>query len=226
MEKFLGILFCGGRGKRLGEITKYISKSFIPIYDRPVFQFGLTILKQSKYIDEIILLTNSENYNKLNLLGYQTIIQDDDKVYDMFSGWKYIKKVICTKKDVVLMPSDNISNIDMDALITLHIKAASQIAFSLFRMTARAKMSEMGTYDPAAKRFYYKHPDPPTDFGVIAPYVVKNQLEFQSGDEILGNADSIQLEHKGYWYDIGDYHSIVEATNFIKNQKGDKNAGE
>lgn len=219
MEKFLGILFCGGRGKRLGEITKYISKSFIPVYDRPVFKYGLSLLKQSKHIDEIVLLTNSDNSEKLSKLGYQTIIQDDSEVYDMFSGWKYIKKVTITKKDAILMPSDNISNIDMDALITLYIQTASQIAFSLFRMIDRAKMSEMGTYDPAAKRFYYKHPDPPTDFGVIAPYVVRNQLEFQSGDEILGAANSIQLEHKGYWYDIGDYHSIVEATNFMQYQK-------
>ncbi|MEZ4689411.1 MAG: sugar phosphate nucleotidyltransferase [Ignavibacteria bacterium] len=45
MEEFLGVLFCGGRGTRISSLTDYISKSFIPVYDKPVFKFGLSSLE-------------------------------------------------------------------------------------------------------------------------------------------------------------------------------------
>ena len=98
MEKFLGVLFCGGRGERLGEITNFISKSFIPVYDKPVFRFGLELLENSKKIEEIIILTNEDNDTKLRQLGHRTIVQSDSRVNDMFSGWDFVKKYLRTKK--------------------------------------------------------------------------------------------------------------------------------
>ena len=68
MEEFLGVLFCGGRGRRISSFTDYISKSFIPVYDKPVFKFGLEITGESKLINEIILLTNEDNDLKLSQL--------------------------------------------------------------------------------------------------------------------------------------------------------------
>jgi len=117
MEEFLGVLFCGGRGTRLGEITKYISKSFVPVYDRPVFKFGLELLTNSSNISDIIILTNEMNHDALSREGYKTLLQDDSKVNDMFTGWEFIKEKTGTKANGVLVPSDNIINADIDFMI-------------------------------------------------------------------------------------------------------------
>jgi dTDP-glucose pyrophosphorylase len=70
----LGVLFCGGRGTRLGEITRFVSKSLLPIYDRPVFRFGLDLLENARGVDSILLLTNETNDEALSQLGYPTLI--------------------------------------------------------------------------------------------------------------------------------------------------------
>lgn len=216
MEKLLGVLFCGGRGTRLGEITKYISKPFVPVYDKPVFRYGLTMLEKSKYIDEILILTNNENDKKLKQLGYKTIIQDDDRVFDMFSGWDFIKEATYTKKNAVLVPSDNISNIDLDLLIEDWHKSDADLAFLLFKVEDKKKLSEMGSYDPDNRRFYYKQPNPTLLYGIIAPYIIKNNLKTSEEDKILNHSCSYFQEHFGFWFDIGDHYSIITASNFIK----------
>jgi len=217
MEEFLGVLFCGGRGTRLGKITQYISKSFIPIYDRPVFRFGLDLLEKSGNIDEIVILTNDDNDEKLKGVGYPTIVQDDKLVFDMFSGWEYIKKATGTQKHGVLMPSDNISNIDVDKLVQIFRDEKVELVFSLFKIRDQKKLSQMGCYDPQKRKFYYKNSHPPTQLGVVAPYIVQNSLRVNSGDNILNHQNSAFIEHKGYWFDIGDYESIIEASIFIMN---------
>ena len=219
MEKFLGVLFCGGRGTRLGKITKYISKSFVPIYNKPVFKYGLQMLENSKQIDDILILTNDENDKKLRQTGYKTIIQDDEQVFDMFSGWEYIKKTTGTKKNGVLMPSDNISNIVIDDAIDAFIRNKAMITFLLFRIQDKNKLSQMGCYDIAKKNFYYKPPCPSGKYGVIAPYIIENSQKANKGDHILGHTNSSFVIHKGYWFDVGDYENIIEASYYIKNQK-------
>jgi dTDP-glucose pyrophosphorylase len=217
VEEFLGVLFCGGRGTRLGEVTKYISKSFIPIYNRPVFKFGLEILNKSKFVNEIIILTNDDNNARLSLLGYQTIIQDDSLVFDMFSGWDFIKKKTGTKKNGVLVPSDNITDVNIDNMISKFNREKCNLVFSLFEVNDRNKLSQMGCYNPDTKEFFYKHQNPPTKYGVIAPYIVKNNFDTLKGDKVLNDRNIETLEHKGFWFDVGDYESIIEAGNYIYN---------
>ncbi len=125
MEKFLGILFCGGRGIRLGEISRYVSKSLIPVYDKPAFMFGLELLQRSRLIGDIIILTNSENDKALAKTGLPTLIQNDRLVHDMYTGWEYVKKKTGTKSHGVLVPSDNISSISADKLIRIFLKTRS-----------------------------------------------------------------------------------------------------
>lgn len=221
MEKFLGILFCGGRGTRLGEITKYISKSFVPVYDRPVFKYGLKLLENSKYIDKIIILTNHDNNEKLKQTGYETIVQDDTLVFDMFSGWEFIKKITETKKNGILMPSDNISNVNLDKLIDKFSETQTDLVFSLCKIKNFNKLKEMGTYDLLTSQFKYKDPSPESSYGVIAPYVIKNSVDTSAGDNIFNMAVTDYNHHKGYWFDIGDHNSLFETNNFLRKNTND-----
>ncbi|MFZ1322566.1 MAG: NDP-sugar synthase [Ignavibacteria bacterium] len=214
MEEFLGVLFCGGRGTRLGEITKYISKSFIPIYDKPVFKFGLELLERSSLISDIIILTNEMNHDDLSREGYRTLLQDDSKVSDMFTGWEFIKEKTGTKANGILMPSDNIINADIDSMIKSFEKKNCDFLFSLHKINNKIKLSDMGSYNIEKKKFRYKNPDPNpnSDYGVIAPYIIRNNFQFNSDNIIFESDNSEIIFYDGYWTDIGDAESLAEAN--------------
>jgi NDP-sugar pyrophosphorylase family protein len=223
MEEFLGVLFCGGRGKRISSLTDYISKSFIPVYDIPVFKFGLSLLEESLLIKEIIILTNPDNDRKLSGLGHRTIIQDDEKVTDMFTGWEFVKKVTGSNKNGVLVPSDNISDINADHLINEFIRNSNDLLFSVKEITDIKKLSEMGTYSRELNKFAYKDPKPESNYGVIAPYIVRNSFECNAIEKIFETKNKRVMEHTGYWFDLGDYDSITEANNWYRKFKLKKN---
>lgn len=210
MEKFLGVLFCGGRGKRLGEITKYVSKPLIPIYDKPVFKFGLELLKNSESIDEIIILTNKDNDISFQNEGVRTLIQDDNSVNDIFSGWEFVKKITHTKKNAVLFPGDNICETDIDKLAEHFVSVKPDFLFSLIRITDSKKLSEMGSFNISSNVFSYKNPV--SEFGVIAPYIIKNDPLMRASSELFQSDKSAYLMYEGIWFDIGDNESILNAS--------------
>jgi len=225
MEEFLGVLFCGGRGTRLGEITKYISKSFVPVYDRPVFKFGLELLTNSSNISDIIILTNEMNHDALSREGYKTLLQDDSKVNDMFTGWEFIKEKTGTKANGVLVPSDNIINADIDFMIKTFEEKKCDLLFSLLKINNKQKLSEMGSFNFNDRKFHYKNPspEPNRDFGVLAPYIIRNNFQFNSDNIIFETDNSEILFYDGYWTDIGDVQSLAEANaHFQKVRKKNK----
>lgn len=217
MEEFLGILFAGGRGKRLGQITRFISKAFLPVFDRPVFMYPLAQLEASKYISNIIILTNKENNDKLNNLGYRTVVQDDNQVNDMFSGLRYIKRIIKADNNYVLMPCDNVSDIVVDRSIEYFSKNDVDICFNVTQLRDRSKLTEMGVLDPKTGQMVYKPHEPPSEWGVIAPYVARHSFDIPENgdDEVINHARTSYIKHTGYWFDIGDVKSLQECSAYI-----------
>ena len=107
-----GIILSGGHGTRMSPLTKAVNKQLLPIYDKPLIYYPLSILMLAKIKDILIVVNKGqlEQYKKIipngNNLGLKITYIEQDKPKGLPDAFILGKKFI-GKENVAMILGDN-----------------------------------------------------------------------------------------------------------------------
>lgn len=238
-----GIILAGGSGTRLFPLTKGVSKQLMPIYDKPMIYYPLSILMLAG-IQEILIISTSEDLPRFEqLLGSGSEIgmkfdylaqPSPDGLAQAFT----LGRDFIGNDNVSLILGDNIfyghgmnqmltkavANIDdnMATVFGSHVLDPERYGVVDFDINGRALSIEekpkypKSNYAVTGLYFY------PNDVVKKASKVVpsdRGELEITSINQMFLNEDRLHVEimGRGYaWLDTGTHENLLEASTFIE----------
>ena len=239
-----GIILAGGSGTRLYPITKVVSKQLMPIYDKPMIYYPLSILMLAGIQEVLIISTKEDLPSFKQLLGdgtkigmkFEYIVQPSpDGLAQAFSlGADFIGD-----DDTCLILGDNIfyghglidmlanavstvKNSNMASVFGQHVNDPERYGVVEFDRTGKAISIEEKPIKPKSNYaitglYFY-----PNDVVKKAAEVVpsdRGELEITEVNQMYLNEGrlSVQLMGRGYaWLDTGTHESLLEASTFIE----------
>ena len=107
-----GIILAGGMGTRMSPLTKAVNKQLLPIYDKPLIYYPLSILMLAKIKDILIIVNKGQlnQYKKLlpngKNLGLKITFKEQDKPRGLPDAFIIGEKFI-NKSNVAMILGDN-----------------------------------------------------------------------------------------------------------------------
>ncbi len=235
-----GILLAGGAGTRLNPVTKGVSKQLLPVYDKPMIYYPLSIL-MSAGIKEILLISTP-----LDLSSYQRLLGDGSKlgIQIEYAEQKapnglaeafIIGEVFIGGDPVCLVLGDNIfygeglndliqEAINQPKMATVFgytVKNPQRYGVIYFDQTGKAlSIEEKPKYPKSNKAviglYFY-----PNEVVEIAKNVIpseRGELEITTVNQAFLQSGKLQVKilGKGFaWLDTGTHESLIEAGQFI-----------
>jgi len=239
-----GIILAGGSGTRLYPITKGVSKQLVPIYDKPMIYYPLSVLMLAGIRDILIITTPEDQLSFQRLLGdgsdfgtrLEYIVQPspDGLAQAFILGEKFIGD-----DDVCLILGDNIyyGNDLAKLLISAVNNALNEKKATVFGYHVSdperygvAEFDEKGSVISLEE----KPECPKSNYAVTGLYFYPNdviekaakvkpshrgELEITTVNQMYLQENRLKLETmgRGYaWLDTGTHESLLEASAFIE----------
>ena len=238
-----GIILAGGSGTRLYPITKGVSKQLLPVYDKPMIYYPLSVLMLAG-IQEILIITTPEDLpNFQKLLGdgkeiglnlrYAAQPSPDGLAQAFIIGEEFIGT-----DDVCLVLGDNIfygvgfSGMLQNATKNL-VEGKSTVFGYYVNDPERYGVAEFDTKGNVIS-IEEKPNEPKSNFAVVGLYFYTNEvvqiakniqpskrgeLEITSVNQEYLKRQSLKVELLGRgfaWLDTGTHDSLMQAGQFIE----------
>lgn len=236
-----GIILAGGAGTRLYPITKSISKQIIPIYDKPMIYYPLSVLMLAGIRDILIISTPKDlplyrellgNGNELGITIDYAIQPSPDGIAQAFIiGEKHIGN-----DSVCLILGDNIfyggnlsALVKESAQLTngavvfgYYVKDPHRYGVVEFDKEGRVLSIEEKPQEPksnfAVTGLYFYGNDVVRKAKTLTPSK-RGELEITDLNRLYlrENRLSVKLMGRGMaWLDTGTHESLLQASNFIQ----------
>jgi len=120
------VILCGGRGTRLGSITKKIPKSLVEIEGKPIIWYILNILKKNKF-NHFILPTGYKEDQLKKYLGKKIFRDFNLKIISTGINTPIARRIFTIKKYIksenfLLLNGDAIFDFNLDKIYKDHVK--------------------------------------------------------------------------------------------------------
>ncbi len=235
-----GIILAGGSGTRLYPITMGVSKQLLPIYDKPMIYYPLSVLMLAG-IREIAIITTPDDQAQ-----FQRLIGDG-------SQWGLaIEWIVQPSPDglaqAYLLAEDFLAGAPSAMVLGDNIFFGADLPKALARADAQTEGGTVFGYrvvDPErygvvafdgdrVSRIIEKPKNPPSNFAVTGLYFLdgsapqraakvtpseRGELEITSLLEAYLADDALTVEKmgRGYaWLDTGTHASLLDAGNFVR----------
>ena len=235
-----GILLAGGSGTRLHPVTKGVSKQLLPVYDKPMVYYPLSVL-MSAGINEVLLISTPTD-----LPAYQRLLADgsqfgihiqyaEQKVPNGLAEAFLIGEEFIGQDPVCLVLGDNIFY--GEALNDLMEEAVQQSdRATVFGYTVKdPQRYGVIDFDASGKALSIeeKPKHPKSDKAVVGLYFYPNEvveiakhlkpsargeLEITAVNQAFLESGKLQVKLLGRgfaWLDTGTHESLIEAGQFI-----------
>jgi len=239
-----GIILAGGSGTRLYPITKGTSKQLVPVYDKPMIYYPLSVLMLAGIQEVLIISTPQDLPNFKRLLG------DGDEIGMSFSYNEQpspdglaqaflLAEEFLNGDDACLILGDNIFyGHGLPELLKKSIKNAKELkkatVFGYYvndpERYGVAEFDENGNVISIEE----KPESPKSNYAVVGLYFYPNdvvkkakevkpsdrgELEITSLNQLYLNEERLRVKLMGRgfaWLDTGTHESLLEASNFIQ----------